>query len=128
MTSNGIEIEHEVIGDGDPLVLIMGLGAQLVHWSERFCEQLAERGYRVVRFDNRDCGLSTRLDGARVPNVRRALVRHAEEVEPPPVMETLRASGIQSGGPASLNEADKREFANQLDRYLNRYTKARTSS
>ena len=60
-----IEIAYETIGDpGDPPVLmIMGLGSQLVHWPDGFCELLAGRGYWLIRFDNRDAGHSTRLAG-----------------------------------------------------------------
>jgi pimeloyl-ACP methyl ester carboxylesterase len=62
--ANGIELEYDEFGrDDDPaLVLIAGLGAQLTDWPAEFCEQLAARGLRVVRFDNRDAGLSTSLD------------------------------------------------------------------
>jgi pimeloyl-ACP methyl ester carboxylesterase len=61
----GIELEYETFGaDADPtLLLVMGLSAQLIHWDARLCELLAAKGYRVVRFDNRDAGLSTHLDG-----------------------------------------------------------------
>ena len=60
-SANGIEIEYDTFGDlsGAPLVLINGLGAQMVGWDEDFCRLLASRGFRVIRFDNRDCGLST---------------------------------------------------------------------
>ncbi|GAA0251690.1 alpha/beta fold hydrolase [Cryptosporangium japonicum] len=63
----GIELCHDVVGnDGDPvMVLIMGLGFQLVHWPDAFCRRLADAGYRVVRFDNRDAGRSTHRPGAR---------------------------------------------------------------
>jgi pimeloyl-ACP methyl ester carboxylesterase len=65
-TSNGIEICYETFGDdGDPtLLLVMGLGSQMVHWPDDFCAAFAARGFRVVRFDNRDTGESTRLEGA----------------------------------------------------------------
>lgn len=66
--SNGIEIEYESIGDGVPLVLVMGLGMQLIAWPLPFCAMLAERGYRVIRFDNRDVGLSTILHEAGTPD------------------------------------------------------------
>ncbi|SEG93132.1 Pimeloyl-ACP methyl ester carboxylesterase [Nonomuraea solani] len=58
---NGIEIAYESFGSpsGRPLLLIMGLGAQLIHWDEGLCALLAEQGHHVVRFDNRDVGLST---------------------------------------------------------------------
>jgi pimeloyl-ACP methyl ester carboxylesterase len=64
--ANGIELAYDEIGDPDgaPLLLIMGLAAQLIHWDERFCRLLADRGYRVIRFDNRDIGHSTKIDWA----------------------------------------------------------------
>jgi pimeloyl-ACP methyl ester carboxylesterase len=67
-TANGIELEYETTGpeDGRPLLLIMGLGAQLIHWPEAFCAMLAERGHLVILFDNRDSGLSTSFDGEQV--------------------------------------------------------------
>ncbi|MEV0378736.1 alpha/beta fold hydrolase [Nonomuraea sp. NPDC050643] len=67
---NGIEIAYESFGSptGRPLLLIMGLGAQLIHWDERLCELLAEQGHHVVRFDNRDTGLSTHLHDHGVPS------------------------------------------------------------
>jgi len=69
--ANGIEIEYETFGDrGDrPLLLIMGLGAQLLLWEEEFCDGLAERGHFVIRYDNRDAGLSTKLEQGGEPNL-----------------------------------------------------------
>lgn len=68
---NGIEIEYETFGDrsGRPLLLIMGLGAQLLLWEEEFCSELVERGHFVIRYDNRDVGLSTKLEDAGEPNM-----------------------------------------------------------
>jgi pimeloyl-ACP methyl ester carboxylesterase len=65
---NGIEIAYQEIGDpdADPLLLIMGLAVQMIGWDEEFCAMLAERGFRVVRFDNRDVGHSTILGEAGV--------------------------------------------------------------
>lgn len=62
--ANGITIEYEEFGDpaDPPVLLIMGLGAQMTTWPADFCAQLADRGHRVVRFDNRDIGLSSHLD------------------------------------------------------------------
>ena len=70
MPSSGIELAYQEIGDpeGEPLILVMGLATQMIAWDEEFCAMLAERGFRVVRFDNRDIGRSTHLDGARVPS------------------------------------------------------------
>ncbi|MEL7448543.1 MAG: alpha/beta fold hydrolase [Pseudomonadota bacterium] len=69
--TSGIELEYEEFGDpsAPPLVLIMGLGTQMIAWPDPLCESLAAAGLRVIRFDNRDVGLSTRLDGVRVPGV-----------------------------------------------------------
>ena len=62
--SNGMTLEYETLGDaaGPPLLLIMGLGAQMTAWPVEFFRQLAARGHHVIRFDNRDIGLSTHLD------------------------------------------------------------------
>jgi len=69
--SNGIDIEYDTFGDrsADPMLLVMGLGAQMILWDEEFCEQLADRGHWVVRFDNRDVGLSSKLDSAGTPDM-----------------------------------------------------------
>lgn len=68
VAANGIDIEYETIGDpADPaLLLVMGLGAQLIAWDDDFVEALAGRGFHVVRFDNRDVGLSTHLSDKTV--------------------------------------------------------------
>src|SRR5436190_11576652 len=49
----------------EPIVLIMGLGAQMIHWDDEFCKKLAARGFRVIRFDNRDIGKSSKLTGGK---------------------------------------------------------------
>ena len=63
--ANGIEIEYVTEGDpSDPaLLLVMGLGAQLTTWPDGFVDGLRQRGFFVIRYDNRDCGLSTKFDG-----------------------------------------------------------------
>src|SRR5712672_1797660 len=65
--ANGIDICYEIFGDAsaEPMLLIMGLGAQMIHWDDDFCRQLAARGFRVIRFDNRDIGKSSRLTGGK---------------------------------------------------------------
>ena len=67
---NGVEIAYQEFGDpdGEPMLLVMGLGTQMIAWDEGFCELLVAAGYRVVRFDNRDVGRSTWLDHFGVPN------------------------------------------------------------
>lgn len=69
--ANGIEIEYETFGDADDpaVLLVMGLGAQLTRWSESFCGQLVDRGYYVIRYDNRDIGLSTKFDAFTPPTI-----------------------------------------------------------
>jgi pimeloyl-ACP methyl ester carboxylesterase len=66
-TANGIELEYQVFGDAgvqdSPLLLIAGLGAQMLSWDDEFCRLLAAQRFRVIRFDNRDVGLSTWMDG-----------------------------------------------------------------
>lgn len=64
--ANGIHVEYEAIGDpaARPLLLIGGLADQLIHWDDRLCEDLARKGHYVIRFDNRDAGLSTKCDTA----------------------------------------------------------------
>jgi pimeloyl-ACP methyl ester carboxylesterase len=73
--ATGVELAYDVFGTtGKPLMLIMGIGAQRIFWDERFCALLVDAGFRVVRFDHRDIGESSRLD-APVPNPRRVLAR-----------------------------------------------------
>jgi pimeloyl-ACP methyl ester carboxylesterase len=70
---NGLTIEYEVTGEGPPLLLVMGLGAQLIAWPQEFVDRLASRGYMVIRHDNRDIGLSSLID-APAPSVRRMIL------------------------------------------------------
>jgi pimeloyl-ACP methyl ester carboxylesterase len=69
-----LEIAYETFGDpsGRPLLLIMGFASQMLSWPDEFSSGLAERGHYVVRFDNRDVGLSTHLHDASVPNLQAA--------------------------------------------------------
>lgn len=75
--ANGLDLCYESFGDAahPAMVLIMGMGAQMVGWDEEFCESLAGCGFRVIRFDNRDAGKSTRFDHAGVPDVSSAMTR-----------------------------------------------------
>ncbi len=67
-----ITIEYEITGEGTPMLLVMGLGSQLIHWPDEFVDQLADRGFQVIRYDNRDMGLSTQID-AEVPRLGRTV-------------------------------------------------------
>ena len=81
--ANGIELCYEIFGDpaAEPLILIMGLGAQMIHWDDDFCRQLAARGFRVIRFDNRDIGQSSRLSGGK-PLTRAGTAQAATAEDP----------------------------------------------
>jgi pimeloyl-ACP methyl ester carboxylesterase len=76
--ANGITIEYEREGDGEPLLLIMGLGAQLTAWSHEFVDALLGRGFAIIRHDNRDAGLSTEMNGtppSQVQSFARRMLR-----------------------------------------------------
>ena len=98
-TANGIEIEYDTFGTpADPsLLLVMGLGGQMTAWEDGFCELLASHGRYVIRFDNRDVGLSTKLDDTDVDVA--AVVMAALAGEPvPPVPYTLSAMSDDAVG------------------------------
>ena len=85
-----VSIEYETLGDPNnpALLLIQGFGAQLINWPDRFCQMLVDQGFYVIRFDNRDCGLSTKLDGVVVdPNAVFAAALTSQEM--PTVPYTL---------------------------------------
>jgi pimeloyl-ACP methyl ester carboxylesterase len=69
--ANGIELEYEAVGpaDGEPMLLIMGLGGQMTRWPSAFMDKLAAQGLRAIRYDNRDVGLSTKLDHRGLPDM-----------------------------------------------------------
>ena len=75
VTANGIQIEYDTFGDASfpALLLIMGGGSQMIFWEVEFCELLAKRGHFVIRFDNRDVGLSTKFEEAGIPDMMAAM-------------------------------------------------------
>src|SRR5882762_1421243 len=75
--ANGIHLEYETFGDAahPALLLIMGLGGQMILWPEDFCRRLAAAGYYVIRYDNRDVGLSSKIEHAGRPRLVRAAIR-----------------------------------------------------
>jgi pimeloyl-ACP methyl ester carboxylesterase len=82
--ANGITIEYHERGEGEPMLLVMGLGGQLIDWPEGFVDELVGRGFRVVSFDNRDSGLSTEFAGptpTRTELARAALTRRSTRSE-----------------------------------------------
>lgn len=78
--ANGIEIAYETFGDpgGLPLLLVMGLGTQMIAWPDDMCADLAVHGHYVVRFDNRDIGLSTHMAELRAPHPLAVALRRAQ--------------------------------------------------
>jgi pimeloyl-ACP methyl ester carboxylesterase len=96
--ANGIEIAYETFGKSGnrPLILIMGIGSQMVTWPTAFCEKLAAAGHRVVRFDNRDVGLSTKLDDAGIPNIWEvvAAVQAGGQVNVPYLLSDMAADTV----------------------------------
>ena len=76
INANGVDLAYEQFGDSaDPVILlIMGLGTQMTGWPDSFCTGLAARGYRVIRFDNRDIGLSQKMDTLPTPSLLKVML------------------------------------------------------
>jgi len=96
--TNNISIEYETFGDpsSPPILLIIGLGAQLIYWDEEFCRQLTEAGLYVIRFDNRDAGLSTKFDAAGVPDMMDVIgkLMSGQKVTPAYTIEDMAADAV----------------------------------
>jgi pimeloyl-ACP methyl ester carboxylesterase len=98
VTANGIRIEYETFGDRrhPAMLLIMGLGAQMIFWDDNFCRELAGRGFHLIRFDNRDCGLSTHFAEKGIPDVFKAVTASlaGEKVEAPYSLGDMAADAV----------------------------------
>lgn len=96
--ANGLQLSYETFGSAShpALLLIMGLGGQLVLWPDAFCEELAQGGYHVIRYDNRDIGLSDKLDHLGKPDLMRAGLRHTMglPVKAPYLLDDMAADAI----------------------------------
>jgi pimeloyl-ACP methyl ester carboxylesterase len=94
----GIELEYETFGSPDDpaVLLVMGFTAQMILWADGFCERLAAGGRFVIRYDNRDCGLSTKLDGVAIDGaaVMMAAMSGADIPEVPYTLSEMAADGI----------------------------------
>ena len=91
--ANGIRIEYDTFGDhaSSPLMLIMGHSAQMIAWDEELCEEFVKKGFYVIRFDNRDAGLSSKMDDAPVPDIMDVyhLILQGEEIEAPYTLDDM---------------------------------------
>jgi len=96
--ANGIEIEYETAGDpkNPALLLVMGLGGQLTIWPDAFFQGLAAKGFYVIRYDNRDTGLSTDFDAAGLPNMADAMgkLMAGQPIDAPYKLDDLAADAI----------------------------------
>lgn len=96
--ANGIALEYEEFGDPNapPLLLVMGLGAQLTLWPIELVEALVERGFRVIRYDNRDIGLSHKMEGAKAPGMVRHILMKRFGLNPrvPYTLADMAADGV----------------------------------
>jgi len=101
--SNGIRIEYDTFGESSspPLLLIMGLGGQMILWDEEFCRKLAERGFYLIRFDNRDTGLSDKFDEIGQEEIGELFLTlmRGGEVKPPYTLDDMAedAMGLLDG-------------------------------
>jgi pimeloyl-ACP methyl ester carboxylesterase len=108
---NGVELEYETVGDpaGRPLLLVQGLGAQLISVEDGLCQELASRGFLVVRYDNRDAGLSTWFDHARPVNLAavwggdHSTLAYTLEDMADDAVAVLDAAGVQAAHVAGIS-------------------------
>lgn len=107
--ANGIDIEYESFGrDGDPaILLIMGFAAQMTMWPTALCEALAAKGFRVIRFDNRDIGLSTHLSHLPAPNAPELMMKRmsGQKVEVPYTLDDMAADAAALLGALGIKSA-----------------------
>ena len=96
--ANGITLEYDVHGpaSGEPVLLIMGLGAQMTRWPMPFVEILAARGLRVIRFDNRDVGLSEKIEAAGVPDLGKIIgaLMQGQKPDVPYLLDDMAADAV----------------------------------
>jgi pimeloyl-ACP methyl ester carboxylesterase len=98
VSANAIQLEYETFGEphAPPLLLITGLADQLISWDEELCEQLAQQGHYVIRYDNRDAGLSSKIDEAGVPDIMStvAALMQGGEINPPYTIEDMADDAV----------------------------------
>ena len=98
VNANGIDLEYDAFGDAEspPVLLIMGLGAQMIDWREEFCSLLAQHGFWIIRFDNRDIGNSYKFEEAGKPDIIKLATRIAqgESVKVPYSIEDMAMDSV----------------------------------
>jgi len=96
--ANNIEIEYETFGDpsSEPLLFVMGLGAQMIRWPEELCMLFVNKGFYVIRFDNRDVGLSTKFEEAGVPDIMKEIkaIQRGKTISPPYTVEDMADDAV----------------------------------
>lgn len=96
--ANGIQIEYETFGEpsSPALLLIAGLGGQMIGWDEELCQEWARRGLYVIRFDNRDVGLSTKIEEAGIPDIKAAMAarERGEKVNAPYTLDDMADDAV----------------------------------
>jgi pimeloyl-ACP methyl ester carboxylesterase len=96
--ANGIQIEYETFGEPDSpaLLLIIGIIGQLTYWDEKLCQQLAQQGHYVIRFDNRDAGLSSKIEEVGVPDIMQTIKMQmkGETIKAPYTIEDMADDAV----------------------------------
>ena len=96
--ANGIQIEYETFGEpsSPALMLIAGIGGQMIGWDEELCKEWARKGLYVIRFDNRDVGLSTKMEEAGVPDLMAAMTAsmNGEKVDAPYTFDDMADDAV----------------------------------
>ncbi len=96
--ANGLRLAYDEFGDPSKpaIVLVMGLGTQMIAWPEPFCQALADQGHRVIRFDNRDIGLSQKIEPKKKVNILKLMIRKklGLSVRPPYTLRDMAADAI----------------------------------
>ena len=98
VSANGIRIEYETFGEpsSPALLLIAGIGGQMIGWDEELCKSWAAKGLYVIRFDNRDVGLSTKLDAAGVPDATAVMtaIMNGEKADVPYTLDDMADDAV----------------------------------
>lgn len=96
--ANGIQIEYDTFGKSShpALLLIIGLGSQLIHWQDEFCQQIADNGFYVIRYDNRDSGLSTKFEGLSSEEIMEKIMAlfSGQKVSVPYTIEDMSSDAV----------------------------------